>query len=231
MMQFLVEKLTKFVPVNYRPRFRALFAHIAGKKNSREFRQFLVDSMQADPSLQVSGQNALEEDQIDSALFAWLPLFTYQEIKHRSEKILHHLPGLNEKDYEKLSSVLDLIIARWNSETHFVSAHQLQEICKAALCLSLDATSTQLDYPCLISLTAQKLGYAMPAPVLFADTNWVKDQFAFVVNPGTAKLELWRTDYMGSQGISMSMWKQWVNGSNRERTWGVFTKPYEYKTH
>jgi hypothetical protein len=72
------------------------------------------------------------------------------------------------------------------------------------------------------------MGYAMPAPVIFADTNWVKDEFGFLVNPGTGKLELWRVDYTGSIGAPMSIWKQWVNGTNPSHKWVVYTKPFEY---
>ena len=68
----------------------------------------------------------------------------------------------------------------------------------------------------------------MPAPLIFADTNWVKEMFGFVVNPGTGKLELWRLDYTGSNGYPMTSWKQWVNGSRPDLRWGIYVKPFEY---
>jgi hypothetical protein len=68
----------------------------------------------------------------------------------------------------------------------------------------------------------------MPAPFIFADTNWVKDYFAFVVNPGNGRFELWRMDYIGSRGAPMSDWEKWLNGSRKEPDWGVYNNPYEY---
>jgi hypothetical protein len=89
-------------------------------------------------------------------------------------------------------------------------------------------TTTSVDYHLQIALAAQQLGYAMPAPIIFADTNWVKEEFGFLVNPGTAVLELWRVDYTGTQGFPMSSWKQWLNGSRPNQKWAVYTKPSEY---
>ena len=93
----------------------------------------------------------------------------------------------------------------------------------------MDNTCTQVDFHARIAqVGAQKLGYAMPKPILFADTNWVKEYFAFTVNPGNRRLELWRTDILGTTGYPMSIWEHWLNGSQRQAQWGVYTKPQEY---
>lgn len=230
MMQFLIQKLTAFVPTNFKPRFKTVFSHISGKKNAREFRQYLVEMMDKDRGLQIGRRNVLDEDIIDSGLFTWLPLFSPQEIKNRCEQIFQTLPGLSEPLKQELSEIVEEMTHRLG-DAPFISARQLQDICKAALCMALNVTSTPIDYPYHVSLAAQKLGYAFPTPILFADTNWVKENFAFLVNPGTGKLDFWRMDYTGSEGVPMSIWKQWLDGSNKERTWGVFVKPYEYKAN
>jgi len=109
-----------------------------------------------------------------------------------------------------------------------MGANQLQNICKALLCLSEMRTTTSDDLPLHIAWAAQKLRFSMPAPLIFADTNWVKEMFGFVVNPGTGKLELWRLDYTGSSGYPMTSWKQWVDGSRPDLKWGVYIRPFEY---
>lgn len=228
MIEFLLEKLKEFVPENYRPRFQTLVRDIIGKKNPPEFRSSLLLAMEHDRGLQIQGEPVLAKDRIDSALFRWLPLFSYQELKNRSEKLLLNLPGLTEEQKHSLSSCLDDLVSRWGS-TPFVTASQLQAISKSILCMVIKDTSTAYNYPYLISLAAQKLGYAMPTPIIFADTNWVKDWFAFLVNPGTGELDLWRVDLLGAEGAPMSMWRHWLNGTDKERKWGVFINPYEYQ--
>lgn len=112
---------------------------------------------------------------------------------------------------------------------HVINAQQFQDICKALLCLALESTSTSYNYPDLISAIAQRLGFAIPRPIIFADTNWIRDFFGCVVNPGTGKFELWRVDCIGSSGSPMNEWKPWLDGSRRDITWGVYTRRYEYK--
>jgi hypothetical protein len=67
-----------------------------------------------------------------------------------------------------------------------------------------------------------------PQPVIFADSNWVKDFFAFVVSPVSQQIELWSTNAYGTEGAPISAWKHWLNGSRRDRTWGVYISPRQY---
>lgn len=225
MMAFLLNKLTNLAPPSLRLRFQSVTSEYHGRKNSPEFRRFIAEAIDHDPILNMHG-GGISLDDLDSALFNWLPLTSRFELKNRVEKIMEKLPGL---DHEKISAILDSLIDKWGASP-FITAEQLQNICKAVLCLALESTSTEFNYPELISFAAQKLGYAQPAPVIFGDTNWVKDLFAFVVNPGRAVLELWRVDPTARVGVPMSQWRKWVNGSDRSRTWGIYTKPQEYRS-
>ncbi len=74
---------------------------------------------------------------------------------------------------------------------------------------------------------ARAKGLLAPAPLIFADTNWTRDYFSFVVNPNSNELELWRVDYTGTKGTPMSIWNKWLDGSHKQ-PWGIYTKPYEY---
>lgn len=227
MMTFLIEKLSLMIHERLRGRFMTSVAECYGRKNPREFRRFLLEALEKDPILQLEARAVLEADQIDSALFNWLPLTSRYEVKNRAEKLLENLPGLNEEDHQQFSNILDEILKLWE-KAPFLTAQDLQNLCKAALSVALQATSVSYDYPYLLNLAAQNLSYAMPTPIIFADTNWVKDWFAFLVNPGTGNLELWRVDPLGRVGFPMTQWKRWMDGSERSRTWGIFTKPQEY---
>ncbi|MFY7842669.1 MAG: hypothetical protein ACOVOR_01445 [Rhabdochlamydiaceae bacterium] len=66
-----------------------------------------------------------------------------------------------------------------------------------------------------------------PSPFIFADTNWIRDYFAFVVNPCSMELELWRVNQKGIRGMPMYQWKEMVDGSSTA-DWGFYTHPYEY---
>lgn len=73
----------------------------------------------------------------------------------------------------------------------------------------------------------EREGVAPPKPLLFADSNWEKFYFSFVVNPATGAFELWRTDKLGLTGAPMREWEMFLNESVR-KAWGVFLRPYEY---
>lgn len=227
MLQFLIHKLIEKIPENFHPRFKSVFGQVGGPLNPIFFREYLIDMMAQDRGLRAGTRPILLSEEIDSFLYANLPLVPTYELKERLSKILMFLPGLNPHKIEEILSLFERIpISRGGLP--FVGAQQLQDICKALICLSGLSTTTPYDYHLHVSLLAQKLGFAMPAPLIFADTNWVKEEFGFVVSPGTGKLELWRLDYTGSNGYPMSSWRQWLDGSRTDLKWGVYIKPFQY---
>ncbi len=92
---------------------------------------------------------------------------------------------------------------------------------------SKDAPSFPFDLYQTLVAKARAKGLLAPAPLIFADTNWTRDYFSFVVNPKNNELELWRVDYTGTKGSPMTIWNKWLDGS-RKQPWGIYTKPYEY---
>lgn len=227
MLQSLGQQLSEKIPDNFLPRFKSVFGHLRGPLNPIFFREYLVDKLDHDRGLRYGSRPILSTDEIDGLLYSSLPLFPLNELRERVYQILKLLPGLTSEKIEQNLKLFDQIpLSR--GEQVCISAQQLREICRALLCLSEASTTTSHDYHWHISVAAQKLGFAMPAPLIFADTNWVKDMFGFVVNPGTGKLELWRLDYTGSQGFPMSSWKQWLDGSRSDLRWGVYVKPFQY---
>jgi hypothetical protein len=68
-----------------------------------------------------------------------------------------------------------------------------------------------------------------PRPLIFADSNWVKDLFAFVVAPVSQHIEIWSVNAYGTEGRPIQNWKMWVDGSRKDGKWGVLINPNEYR--
>jgi hypothetical protein len=227
MMEQLFKVLSVHIPEKHRERFLSLAKDFNDTKTPPEFRSALKLSMEEEYRYSRRSFPILSTEVIDGALYEALPFTPQGEIRNRMERLLLELPGI-EAHREAIQSAIDGIAAR-RGAADLLSAQQLRQLCQAALCIALDATSTAIDYPYLIAEKARELGYAMPCPLRFADTNWAKDYFAFLVNPGTGALDLWRVNVTATLGAPMASWREWLNGSRKDRTWGVYTKPYEYR--
>jgi hypothetical protein len=68
-----------------------------------------------------------------------------------------------------------------------------------------------------------------PRPLIFADSNWVKDLFAFVIGPASQQLELWSVNAYGTEGRPIQNWKMWLDGSRKDGKWGLLINPNEYR--
>lgn len=223
--QYLVNRLANKVPINFRHYFRQVFAYVPIGSSPAEFRQHLLHVMAKERGLLFG--RVLPADEIDSLLFAELPLFEGSQLKERVMKVMKKLPDIGPRYLSMLETFWEeLPVTMLPSDV--VGARALADVVKALLCLLQNKTSTPYDYHLHVSQVCRKLGYAMPISVIVADTNWVRDDFGFVVNPGTEKFEFWRLDYTGSHGYPMSSWQQWLDGSKKEPTWGVYTNPVEY---
>lgn len=228
-MLYLIEKMSLKIPQNYRHYFRKILNQTHGTKDVQDFRNFIVDNVQQVRGPKGEQVTIIAQDEVDSLLYTLLPVFPLDELKERVYSIFSTLTIMNDEDKALALDIFDLAFRKMTGET-FTDAATLQDICKGLLCLSLRETSTSIDYHEVIAKAAIELNYALPLPIFFADTNWVKEDFCFVVNPGTGKLELWRGDYTGRNLAPMSSWDEWLNGSRKDRNWGVYTKPYEYNT-
>lgn len=227
MLEYLIDYIAQFVPENYRHYFRKHFTPLHGPMTTREFREQIFNGLQKELGLRSGGKGVFSTDIIDGTLFTLLPMFPLEHLHERIENIFEEIKDVFAYNRQDTGEAVRAII-KGSLGTKVVSAKALQDICKAIICLFIDNTCSPVDFHSRVAQAAQKLGYAMPKPILFADTNWVKDYFAFTVNPGNGKLELWRTDILGSTGYPMSVWEQWLNGSHRQAQWGVYIRPHEY---
>ncbi|MBA3816140.1 MAG: hypothetical protein H0X29_06405 [Parachlamydiaceae bacterium] len=227
MMHFLIEHLAQFVSADFRHYFKKVFNNIYGNMRPPEFRDYLLNGMQKERGLRQAGGGILSADDIDSALYSLLPLFPRSSLRDTLKQLYKAIPSIDTNFRKRLTSLYDSIVVTYSMQS-IISAKTLQDIAKALIALATEKTSFEVDYHAIISHTAQKMGLAMPAPIIFADSNWVKEEFGLVVNPGSGRFELWRIDPTGSLGAPMSNWEQWVNGSRPDIPWGIYTRPYEY---
>jgi hypothetical protein len=227
MLEYLVEQMAGSIPENYRHFFKKNFSQLFAPMKTSEFREHIIDGLQKELGLRSGGKSVLSPDFIDGALFNLLPMFSIGELYEHVEKIFDELKDVFEVDRNLLHEILEAILKGCYG-TKVVSSQALQYLCMALLCLFADNTCTPINYHERVCLAAQKLGYAMPKPIIFADTNWVKDYFAFMINPGNGRWELWRVDCLGFRGFPMSDWERWLDGSQRQAKWGVYTRPHEY---
>ncbi len=228
MTDFLFDRLKERIPDAFRHHFsRRNFRDMYGEITPKIFREQVLEYVQQNRQLRVLAQSFLGEEELDRFLYSMLPLFRTSDLKRRLTEILgefnQELGGRKVQMEKEIENICDHI-----GDHRIFSAEMLRNLCKSLLCFVLDDTSFPADYHWSVSQAARKHGYTMPMPIIFADTNWVKDHFAFLINPGTEELEFWRVDYTGTRGAPMTSWKMWVNGSRKDATWGVYTHSYEY---
>ncbi len=227
MLHDLVQRLMIFVPDDFKHYFRKVFEKMHGTMSPVEFRNHIGDMQDYELGLQRRGYPVLSLDDIDSLLYALLPLFPYYKMGERLEELFKAIPLISEKERHELMDIYYALPVAPQGEL-YGNAKSLQDMAKAILCLSKDQTSSAVDWHVHIAQAARSCGFAMPDAIQFADTNWMKDDFAFVVSPGSGKLELWKVDPISATGSPMSFWRPWLDGSRKDLPWGVYTRPYEY---
>lgn len=228
MKPFLIQEISKLVPENYRPYFQKIFSSIPRIHSSiDEVRDYIIKKMGSERGLQFSERRSvISADDIDGVLLSAFPLIPRYQIDKAVLAICEHLPEMSPQKLAQLADLAEEAVKALSSS--YITAQGLQDLCKGLLSIVEERNYAAYDYHFLISQSAQKVGYAIPTTAIWADTNWVKDYFAFIVNPGTRKLELWRIDYTGRVGAPMSIWREWLNGSRKDKMWGVYGRSYEY---
>ncbi len=200
-----------------------------GRLPPGSFRDYIIDKMNLERGLMSGGQPVLSQEEIDGALYNLLPLFPRNQLNENVTSTVDKLPGITPEIKTTMTQLLEEYGSSPGNRS-LVSAQGLQDIVLALLIVALGKTSTTENYAAAIARISQEKGLAMPAPILVADSNWVRDWFGFVVNPGTEKFELWRIDQTGRIGRPINAWKQWLDGSRKDITWGIFSQPFEYRT-
>ncbi len=214
-------------------KFPPYFGHLIKKSfqsrwrdmNLKVFRDYIIQILLNDTT-QFQMHKIFSEEQIDSYIYEFFPACKGGLLKEKIQQILLLLPQYQEADVNNMMKIFDGLPLP-SLRFHVFCSIRVFELIKTLILLYESKSTSQFDISRLVYEAMQKEGLAMPKPILFADTNWPKSYFAFVVNPGTDNLELWRTDEQGMNGIQMKSWKKWLDGST-QKEWGVFTDPNQY---
>ncbi len=226
-IEFLLDTWAQHLPSEVRPFFVERCRPIYATMTPKELRQHVVRTMQEEKPLSWILERFLFQDEIDGYLYESLPLFPSHQLASKLRTLFEAIPEVTpsmRKQLEKKIHELDTGShrARW------IRAIELQEIAQGCLALVLGKVYTSSNFSLKITQAAKETGLALHGPIVVADSNWIKDLFGFVVNPGTGEQEWWRVDLTGRRGSPMSSWRQWLDGSRPDRKWGVYIRPYEY---
>lgn len=227
MMEYFIDQLLEHVPESYRNFIRGSIKPIYKTLSPIEFRGHLHEQLERDRSLMYEGRLAFSLSDIDSKLYEMLPFTETHQLKAHIQNIFKLLPKPKNFNEKLLDEIIDTVYDTV-SDVKVLPANRLQDICKAIICLMEFETSSSINYQFEISKACRELSLSLQEPIIVADSNWVKDYFGFVVNPGTCDLEFWRVNLNGTIGHPMRAWDQWLNGSRRDLTWGIYNHPYEY---
>lgn len=155
---------------------------------------------------------------VDHFLYSELPLLPGPLFKQKLYALLADFSG---RKVEKTVSLLPDV------PLEVVGQNLLLNAAKACALDLLNSPLSPLDLHRRVLERAREEHLAPPMPLLFADTNWTDQAFAFVVSPSTEELSLWRTDFIGAKGSPMISWEPYLDGRVK-KTWDLYTHPHEY---
>jgi len=218
----IIDELYPFVPQDFRPRFSQVFQNLGFKLTLAEFRSYVVNAIYVDRGLRSYQGPVLSSDTIDSVLYSSIPFLPKEKLIGVLEALMQELFGQH--------GAVDVVRKCLNitKMKGFVPAKKLLGLAKTCALFYLKDTKASFDIYSKIVAHFRDNRLLFQAPLIVADSNWVKDYFAFVVNPATSDLEFWSVDYYGVSGKPISYWKEWLDGSRREPEWGIYCRPHEY---
>ncbi len=216
----LIEHLAKKVSADRREELVDAIGYSYSSATVPQWRNCVIDALNYDTRI----QHLLSSADVDSMLFSALPVFPYRLLRERIEQLFAGVAHISVDDILKIFDEAD----HDYSSRAVLLAKEFHAICMSLLILLINTTRSPIDFHSAVLAVARKEGFVLQEPILFADTNWIQERFAFVVNPGTAALELWRVDPLCLRGAPMSHWRHWLNGSRQNPQWGIYTIPYQY---
>src|SRR5262249_25105534 len=147
-----------------------------GTQSPKEFRRNLVETMDKERGLKPKGIPVLSEAEIDKLLYQSLPLYPVFQLGDRLNTLFAAIPGLSERDCAALMQIWESLPSPIGMET-VATADMLQDIAKALLSLHFGATSFPTNFHQLVVQAARQCQFALPAPIVFADSNWARYDF------------------------------------------------------
>ena len=205
---FLLEELLKRLPQGLEDRMKKAVS--LDQVTVKAFRDLLFDA--------VREVYHHAEEKIDSFLYESLPLVERANGKREIAKLLF------ECDSSKVRDVLENL---QEPASPFITAKTIREGATACYLLCSSSPFFSFDLHKHLAEKAAEKRLAPPLPAVFADTNWTSNYFGFVVGPGSLELELWRLDPSGCQGVPMTPWNRYLDGTDR-KPWKIYSRPFEY---
>lgn len=219
---FLSEKLPQSIRLRFLDQTNLISGFIRPYELAKEIqRLFEIDGL-----LRMH-KEALDEISLDSLLYESVPYVNKDGIKD----IIIEILSLVLPQEGKKQTVLSYIDSLLDSIHRPIRAKELLDIIKGTIIFSAGKTRFTQDVLeiAITALRAKKL--LPPAPVIFADSNWIKEFFAFVYSPVNQQLELWSVNSYGTEGRPITGWKMWVDGSRKDRDWGVLVNAKQYRSY
>ena len=130
------------------------------------------------------------------------------------------LPLISSADAKQLASEINLNLSGSQS---WMTPLEFREIAKSAFISQHGSPFSSTDFDAEIVSFLRQKGFAVPAPILFADTNWSTWFFGLAISPSGA-LELWRFHRTAMSGIPMNDWFLLQCGGE----WMILNRPQEY---
>lgn len=226
MMRRVQKELNRGLPQEITASVDAAFRRLKMQSGGvREFRREVLEGLGRFSQRQELSANSLA-DRLDGLLLGMLPFVQPKEFRSTVLKLLKEL-FIDDAIFQQRATVaLDLSLDRDGPQDP-ISAQELQDVLQSLCMLVTGGTTCGEDLAWKIRALMRRHGHALPGPMLVADTNWSREFFAFLVNPGSGELDFWRVDYLGLTGSPMSEWRRWFDGS-QTTPWGLYTRTHEY---
>ncbi len=224
MQDVVIKKLIEKIPEGYQPIVKQSLGESVGKLTTYAFRGRIASSLSYERWLQQGSGYTQLMQQLDGILYYSIPFFPEHELRTHLERLFDSMEEIDNTIAKKIFDQFDTLEVR---PQVILSAQDLRRIATALVMQVIGKIHSHIAYPQRIWQQMQKLGLAFPAPILFADTNWVHKRFGFIVNPGTDLLELWTFDALTLEGEPLTLWKPYLDGTSKKK-WGLYTAPKEY---
>lgn len=216
MIEVLLGLIAKDLPIEMRASFTHSIKNIHGRHTPMELRRELLQFFPK-----------ISPDWLDEQLYENLPLLPMNQFGERLAYLVNACEELSTEIKQKIISLYNDNPAPYSLD-RYTPVYKLIDAVKALYCLAVNKTHDAINIHDIVISAARRLGYAFPEPILVADSNWIRDSFAFVVNPGTGELDFWRVEPTGDKGGPVAGWRMWLDGSRQQPTWGIYSNPFEY---
>lgn len=216
MIETLLGLMAVELPTELRPAFMQSIKQIHGRHTPMELRKELHQFF---PKISL--------DWIDTHLYENLPLLPLNQFAERLTYLIKECREIPEQVRNKMMALYQENPIPYSLD-RYMPVYRLINAVKALYCQAVNKTYDSLNIHQVALSAARRLEYTFPEPIVIADTNWIRDAFAFVVNPGTGELDFWRIESLGEKGGPVAGWRVWLNGSRENPTWGIYTNPFEY---